>query len=1424
MKQSIILSVFHNQISCNLTYVLIGLLAHINFTEIDRSGLTILSAGHIAGTNLDVVVTGPPEVQAHRGVFPIDREVKGLPFLHIAAVQGLAHSGLPLYVIGFGHVADADEAVGTNAASLGVRMVAGDDDRSCRRLRTIRISPHGSSGADPRQFSRGHILAGIHILPVVFRAVEHVLGYKGIRRTRLRAPGGDVDFRTDMEVGVITSAVAIERRAVAHIDIGCGGAASGKAAAGLLSGIAGDQHVVQVQPAVVRIVADTVGVDTAAAVGAAMASIVDDAAFGDGRGAVGLDEDTAAALSALVAIDGAAGHHQTGSLAHAAHVSANSDTAARAANSAAAAGRCVVPDFTAGQVHCRAGTNVDAAAVSLLVIRSVVFDHTAGHVEHRTAAADLDTAAVHTGVPGNFTAIHGHVAAGVDTAGAVRITIAGAVIVADDRSIMNLQVGLGVDDRRSRRDAGFAAAVQHHVLQAQTAVVLHHDALEARITVQHDGLGSIRAFPGLAVRSYSILDIGNLVFGDGCGEGASRLIDRDRRHRRVHGFGDRRIRHDRGLSVSIHRQVAPFRSQLGKGLVGFFIAAVAGFVVAVHTVQVEAGLRIILMIVDFYIGVCRVQIVRESNVRTVKVHVHVGQVRAGIADQPDQITRAGQIAVGNIDLLGRIAATQAIAAHPPRNAREHIGIELTDLVGQVSTDRRVVVLHKGSAVRCMECIVRHIAGIVDAQILDAGSRGERGVRDVLFIFTGKDHGLQSGAATERRRMDIRFVDIVDKGFQRSAALERAHPDTQLAVNVRVLFLAEAYIFQGSAAAEEILGRFVTAARLLEGILDTVGGEYDVGDIRIARNLLIAMQRIVINSDDRDFIRIVRLAIEYQFSYRVFRIAVVNAGDHRLVIAGITAQRVPELVVMVFISKHSQGEGAHAVHMESYVVNGVICPGFDRGMNLLHAFRGLVEQLDRILINLRGVRTDCPAVFIRRTVHTGQHINCHASHLFAIGGDEAEIEVLDVVDRIRLAIFFVPGISEVLDICVFVDISLHQHRAQRHAVGNTGNGHGAVCAFNDLLAGHSGSGSQRCAILESILFNCQIIAAVIAIRAQGHRGQSGVAGKSAFFDVGHTAGEFDCRQIGQILQRIPTDNDRLFSINGQRFQILFSIEATGSKFQFFRIERQSLYIAGRNGIPTDHQLIIAFKCQFNTLQRIVHAQSPGIAGDMQIHFRQLRVIGDRGAACVLQIDRAVARQFRQLRREEDRGAVQTERSSAFRVREGQFLQTAVIIESHTLDSGDGIGLGRSFFFAFLIRQRDKRGHSFNAPASITVHEGYDFRLVVFDLVQEYAITLRTVRLLILIQQDIIVAVAETNISLLVQFNGQLGILLVINVFQVFQRMIKESAVVFAIIPRGIKNFTVVIEYGNLQVTDIIHTIVCIVTIEAAQLIQIRQNLG
>ena len=64
--------------------------------------------------------------------------------------------------------------------------------------------------------------------------------------------------------------------------------------------------------------------------------------------------------------------------------------------------------------------------------------------------------------------------------------------------------------------------------------------------------------------------------------------------------------------------------------------------------------------------------------------------------------------------------------------------------------------------------------------------------------------------------------------------------------------------------------------------------------------------------------------------------------------------------------------------------------------------------------------------------------------------------------------------------------------------------------------------------------------------------------------------------------------------------------------------------------------------------------------MQVYIGQLGVIGNRGTACILQIDCAVTGQLGQLRSIEQRSAIQSQRFGALRICKDQFLQTAVVL--------------------------------------------------------------------------------------------------------------------------------------------------------------------
>ena len=563
--------VLHDQESTGAADLIGSIPAQIDLRKYDRRGLAVLAAGHRARADLHVLVGRIPEGRlAYAGLFLVHGEGKGLARLHVPVIQDLVDLGRPLDIHGAWLIANADKAVGADAAGLCGGVVAGDDHGRDGRLGAVGVSAQGSFKIDIRQLRRGARFPGFDILPVVFRSVEHVLGDVGKRHANLHPPGGLMGFRTDMQIGIVARRVAVERRAVAHVEIRRGRGAAGIAAAGHVSAVAGDQHMAHVEPSVLRIVPDAVDVDAAAAVFAAVARVIGDLTGRDIRRAVGLDEDAAAAFGADVAVHLAAGHHQSRALAHAADVCADGDAAALAANRGIDAVYLVLLNDAAGQIHRRAAADVDAAAVGFLRRdRPIAGDPAAGHIEHGAAAADLDAAAVDAGVARDLAAVHVHRAAGVDAASLVGIAEFGAVVVADDRALVDVQRAGGLDHGLRRFDI-ILVAVQHHILERQGAGDVHHLPGKFRIAIQlDDGVVRQRAVPFLgAGHLHGVEHVHGIGAGQGLFEGlGDRVSDLRSRQDRLELRGDFR-REDLFVRTVLAALATHEPGQLGEGVEG----------------------------------------------------------------------------------------------------------------------------------------------------------------------------------------------------------------------------------------------------------------------------------------------------------------------------------------------------------------------------------------------------------------------------------------------------------------------------------------------------------------------------------------------------------------------------------------------------------------------------------------------------------------------------------------------------------------------------------------------------------------------------------------------------------------------------------------------------------------------------------------
>ena len=162
----------------------------IDLIEFNRNRFSFFTSCYGAFPDLNIFVSGPPEVESLRCLLFIDLEGEGLSFFHIAVIKNLVSFRRPFHIHRLGLVTDAHKAIGTNAAGLCVGMVAGDNDLGIFFFwrRSIGIGRQRCCRRDPCQLCYGIRFSGLGILPVVFRPVEHVLRNIRIRRPALHSP------------------------------------------------------------------------------------------------------------------------------------------------------------------------------------------------------------------------------------------------------------------------------------------------------------------------------------------------------------------------------------------------------------------------------------------------------------------------------------------------------------------------------------------------------------------------------------------------------------------------------------------------------------------------------------------------------------------------------------------------------------------------------------------------------------------------------------------------------------------------------------------------------------------------------------------------------------------------------------------------------------------------------------------------------------------------------------------------------------------------------------------------------------------------------------------------------------------------------------------------------------------------------------
>ena len=710
-----------------------------------------------------------------------------------------------------------------------------------------------------------------------------------------------------MNVRIISCVVSIDRSAIPHVDIRGRCTASGITTSGLFCIVVRNQYIDQIQTSILGIITNAVGIDTAAAVSTAMRRVVGDTSFGDGRHAVGLNKDTAAALPALISVDRPAFHHKPCALAHAADISTNGNTASCRAYCIIAAGRFIVQDLTAGQIHDRTATDVYTTTICLYMIGSVVFDHTARHGKFRTTAADLDAAAIHTGISGYLAAIHGHSTAGVDTAGSVRITKGSALIVTDHRTFMDLQVRLGIDDRSICRKAGFASAIQYHVLQAQTAVVLDHDPLESGITVQHDRVLRVGALPGLTRRSHGVLDISFLYTVDVIPEFSTFAVDPQRLIRLVDDQFDDFVLFRNAVSLRIDR--IPRLFQLGEGLIRLVIGAICGICVrTLYAIQVEGPVHFVGIIMNRN-ALCRSCLINcigdVAKVFPVAVEVNILQVLAGRLD-PLLIELIRLIRIGLFDIKRiRGIILKNIVVLIDVIARKDICAKRTDPAADIIDD--IAFRYERCARTGHERVCRHAFHAVDSQVLEGLCIHKSTIRHGMCALTGKYDGLKACSTIKAKAVHRGPIGMDSKRLQPRNCFESIAREPKLFLQQIIFSIAEGRALETTAALKHALGQVIAAIVLFQRILDTIIGEVDALDRFVGIDGILGLsiccyciQCIGRNARHLERVGVVGIPCDIQFCNRVFS-SIIDTRDRGCPRVRV-GYLVPELIIVVFIAQ------------------------------------------------------------------------------------------------------------------------------------------------------------------------------------------------------------------------------------------------------------------------------------------------------------------------------------------------------------------------------------------------------------------------------------------------------------------------------------------------------------------------------------------